>query len=91
MWNPFASRGARLNLFGPSVLAIAGERAAVLVCYEQLVTWPVLTAMLQRPTILVGVANDHWAFGTPIAASQVIAIRAWSRLFGIPAITATNR
>lgn len=91
MWNPFGSGRPRLNLFGPSVLRIAGERAAVLVCYEQLVPWPVLTAMLQRPTVLVGVANDHWASGTPIPASQVIAMRAWSRLFGIPITTAINQ
>ena len=91
MWNPFHSHSARLTLFAPPVIAIAGERAAVLVCYEQLVTWPVLISLGHRPTILIAVANDHWASETRIPAFQVAAIRAWSRLFGVPAITATNR
>jgi hypothetical protein len=91
MWNPFRSQSARLNLFAPIVVPIAGERAAVLVCYEQLLTWPVLTSVLRNPTVLVAVANDHWATGTPIPAFQVTAVRSWSRLFGIPAINAMNQ
>jgi Carbon-nitrogen hydrolase len=91
MWHPFRPQGARMNLFGPPVVTIAGERAAILVCYEQVVTWPVLTAVLHHPSVLVAVANDHWAMGTPIPALQSAAVRAWSRLFGIPAVSATNR
>ncbi len=91
MWHPFDPHGARLNLFGPSVVGIAGQRAAALICYEQLVTWPVITSLLRNPTVLVAVANDHWAAGTPIPAFQAAAVRSWSRLFGIPAVSATNR
>ena len=91
MWNPFHSQSARLNLFAPSIVRVTGEHAAVLVCYEQLVTWPVLSSVLQKPTALVTVANNHWAAGTPIPAFQAAAVRAWSRLFGIPAVGATNQ
>jgi hypothetical protein len=91
MWRLFDSEGARLHLFGPSVVGIAGERAAILVCYEQLLTWPVLTSALRNPTVLVAVANDHWATGTPIPAFQAAAVRSWSRLFGTPAVSATNQ
>jgi hypothetical protein len=91
MWHPFQAHGARTDLFARTVTPIAGERAAVLVCYEQLLIWPALTSVLQKPTVLVGVANDHWATGTPIPAFQVTAVRAWSRLFGIPSLTATNQ
>ena len=91
MWNPFRSQSARLNLFASPVVPIAGERAAVLVCYEQVLTWPVLTSVPHKPTVLVAVANDHWATGTPIPAFQAAAVRAWSRLLGIPAVHATNQ
>jgi hypothetical protein len=91
MWNPFQSQGARANLFARTVTPIAGERAAVLVCYEQILIWPVLSSALEHPTVFVAVANDHWAIGTPIPAFQTTAIRAWSRLFGIPFLTATNQ
>jgi hypothetical protein len=36
----------------------AGYRAAVLICYEQLLTWPILTSMVDHPTAIVAVAND---------------------------------
>lgn len=91
MWSPFRGDSARLHLFAPSVVPIAGERAAVLVCYEQIVSWPVLTSVVHGPTVLVAVANDHWATGTPIPAFQAAALRAWSRLFDIPVVSATNR
>jgi hypothetical protein len=91
MWNPFRGDSARLHLFAPSVLPIGGERAGVLVCYEQILSWPVLTSVVYGPTVFVAVANDHWATGTPIPAFQAAALRAWSRLFGIPAVSATNR
>jgi hypothetical protein len=91
MWNPFQAHGARINLFARTVTPIAGERAAVLVCYEQLLTWPLLSSFVHNPTIFVAVANDHWAAGTPIPAFQTAAVRAWSRLFGTPFVTATNQ
>jgi hypothetical protein len=91
MWNPLRTESARPNVFGPGVIEVAGERAAILVCYEQLLTWPVLQAGFRHSTLLVGVANDHWATNTPIPAFQLAAVRAWSRLFGIPAVTAMNQ
>jgi apolipoprotein N-acyltransferase len=91
MWNPFQAHGARSNLLARTVTPIASERAAVLVCYEQILTWPVLSSVLEKPTVFVAVANDHWATGTPIPTFQTAAVRAWSRLFGIPFLTATNQ
>jgi apolipoprotein N-acyltransferase len=91
MWNPLnPSRSVPLEAFGPGVLQVRGERAAVLVCYEQLLTWPILHSALQRPTLIVGLANDHWARGTPIAAAQRAAVTAWARLFKLPKILAVN-
>ena len=91
MWKPFQSHGARLNMFGPGVIRIDGQRAAVLICYELLITWPALASFVDNPTVLIAVANDHWATGTPIHSFQLAAVGAWSRLFGVPAVTATNR
>jgi hypothetical protein len=91
MWNPFRSQGARMNSFGSTLIPIAGERAAILVCYEQLLTWPILTSVFNQPTVLVAVANDYWATETPIPAVQYAVVRGWSRLLGIPVVTATNQ
>jgi apolipoprotein N-acyltransferase len=90
MWRPFARSGVQLHLAGPAVLPVAGQRAAVLICYEQLLTWPILTSLLRKPTVIVAVANDYWARGTTIPASQLTAVRAWARLMALPYVSATN-
>jgi len=90
MWNPFRSATAPINLFGPGILHVRGERAAILICYEQLLVWPVLNSIIERPTILIAVANDHWATNTTIPQFQLSAVRAWSRLFRLPYVSAVN-
>jgi hypothetical protein len=90
MWNPFGQSGFPLRLGGSGSIQVGGERAAVLICYELLLTWPVLSANLEHPTILVGVANDYWASRTIIPAEQRVALSAWARLFGLPKLIAVN-
>jgi len=90
MWRPFSNSRYPLRLGAPGTVQVAGERAGILICYEMLLTWPVLSMSLEHPTILIGVANDYWARDTPIPAVQKLCITAWARLFAIPARTATN-
>jgi hypothetical protein len=90
MWKPLRRNSASISLDGPGVVSINGRRAAILICYEQLVVWPALTAMVEKPGILIGVANDHWAAGTTIPRFQSSALRSWARLFGIPFLSAVN-
>ena len=90
MWNPLRSDSAPLHLAGPGVMRIAAKRAAILICYEQLISWPVLTSMSRHPEILIGVANDYWAVDTTIPRFQSSAVRSWARLFGIPYVLAVN-
>jgi predicted amidohydrolase len=90
MWNPLRPESAPLRLVGPGTIPIAGKRAAILICYEQLIPWPVFSSVLQGPEILIGVANDYWAVGTPIPRFQRSAVQSWARLFGIPYVLAVN-
>ncbi|HLH01351.1 MAG TPA: hypothetical protein VKX25_01160 [Bryobacteraceae bacterium] len=90
MWNPLRPHSAPLRLAGPGVIPIAGKRGAILICYEQLILWPVLTSMLRQPEILIGVANDYWAADTTIPRFQSAAVESWARLFGIPYVLAVN-
>jgi hypothetical protein len=92
MWNPIKpERTVPLRLFGPGILEVAGQRAAILVCYEQLLSWPILQSAAHHPTLIVGLANDNWARKTPIPAAQQAAVTAWARLFRLPKILAVNR
>ena len=90
VWKPFSHGGAPLHLGGPAVLELGGERAALLICYEEVIPWTVLTAALAHPTLFVGISNDHWATGTPIPKWQALCLRAWSRLFWVSYLLAVN-
>jgi predicted amidohydrolase len=90
VWKPLSHEGAPLHLAGPPVMEIAGQRAAILICYEEVIPWPVLTGAMVRPTLFIGMSNDHWATGTTIPQWQALCLRAWSRLFHLPYLLATN-
>jgi len=91
MWRPWDHVGVPIHYFGPATLAIGHRRAAPIICYEQLLIAPVLLSIREKPDVLLGIANDYWAAGTHIPEIQNAAITAWSRLFWIPLVTATNR
>ncbi len=91
MWNPFHPEGNfALNLFAPGTIDVGGQRAAILICYEQLLTWPILRSALERPTLLIGVSNEAWTTGTTIPRGQHACVRAWARLFWLPVLSAIN-
>ena len=91
MWNPFRPQGSfALNLIGPGTVDVGGERAAILICYEQLLTWPMLRSALERPTLLIAISNEAWTAATIVPRVQHTCVRAWARLFGLPVISAIN-
>jgi hypothetical protein len=91
MWKPWGGKDrVPLNLLGPSVVELAGERVAILICYEQLIPWSYLSSAVYHPTIFVGLSNAYWTKSTVTPKYQDAALRIWGRLFGIPAISATN-
>ncbi len=90
MWEPFNPRSVPLRLRSRGILNIDHQRAAVLICYEQMLTFPVLASMLQHPTVIVGISNTFWVAGTSIPRYQGSAVRAWARLFRVPYLLAVN-
>ena len=91
MWNPFHPEGGvELNPLGPGTIDLGGQRAAILICYEQLLTWPMLRSAIEKPTVLVAISNESWTEATPVPRIQHACVRAWARLFGLPVISAIN-
>jgi hypothetical protein len=90
MWQPFNRASVPLHLRAPGILSIDHQRAAVLICYEQMLTFPILASMLQHPTVIVGISNTFWVADTSIPRYQANAVRAWARLFGLPYLLAVN-
>ena len=95
MWQPWLAwtgqgGGARAHFFANPVVESAGRRVAPLICYEQLLVWPVLQSMLQSPDVLVAIGNDWWTAGTNVLAIQRASTQAWARLFGLPLVLSFN-
>jgi hypothetical protein len=78
------------NPFGEATLQVGEYRAAILICFEQLLVWPTLHSLAEQPNVILGLTNANWTKRTPVPTVQESATKAWSRLFVIPAITATN-
>ncbi|WP_026283175.1 conjugal transfer protein TraB [Rhizobium sp. 2MFCol3.1] len=95
MWQPWLplfgkSGGARADFFANPIVSIGGRRVAPLICYEQLIIWPVLQSMLHDPDLIIAVGNDWWTKGTSIVAIQRASTEAWARLFDKPLVMSFN-
>ena len=90
MWRPLTRISVPLRLHAPGVLAIDHQRAAVLICYEQMLTFPILASMLEHPTVIVGISNTFWVDHTTIPRYQATALRGWAKLFHLPYFLAVN-
>jgi hypothetical protein len=58
MWRPFSKDCVPLRLWAPGVLAIDHQSTALLICYEQMLVFPVLASMLRHPSVIVGVEQQ---------------------------------
>ncbi len=91
MWRPWSHSGTRAYGFAHPVVTAGGLRAAVLICHEQVLVWPILHSLALRPDIVIGCANAWWCGDTTIPAVERNSTLAWARLFGRPCVLATNR
>ena len=73
-----------LNLLGPGTVNVEDQRAAILICYEQLLVWPMLRSAIEEPTILIAISNESWTAATTVPGIQHACVRAWARLLGSP-------
>jgi apolipoprotein N-acyltransferase len=91
MWNPFHDDGFVACPSCPDTFEIAGQRVALLICYEQLLVLPVLLSLAESPSVLVGISSTAWTQQTSIPRSQELCLWAWGRLFCLPVLNATSR
>jgi apolipoprotein N-acyltransferase len=91
MFRPFTEVGANLNLWECGILPLPdGRKAAVIICYEAFLTWPMIVSMTQKPDVIVSAANLWWCRETSLPASRRTIVSLWSLLFGVPAVFAGN-
>lgn len=90
MWRPWAAESIAANPLASGVSQVAGRKVAYSICYEQLLVFPILISMVQKPDLILGAANDWWARDTSIPIIQAQALDLWGRLFGSAVVKATN-
>ncbi|WP_371932350.1 conjugal transfer protein TraB [Roseibium sp. MMSF_3361] len=95
MWQPWRQLtgdggGANAYFFDNPVALVAGTRVAPLICYEQLIIWPVLQSMAMGSEVIVAVSNGWWTGGSNITDIQRASVTSWAKLFGVPLVMAVN-
>ena len=91
MWMPHRADGIKTRWWGTGISAINNVKVASLICYEQLLIWPILLSMIRQPDVLIGASNGWWARATNIPEIQRQVLLTWGRLFAIPTVWAVNR
>lgn len=99
MWQPWRSwmgdgngseGGARAHFFANPIVEVGTAKVAPLICYEQLLVWPVLQSAFHRPEAIVAVGNGWWTAGTSIIDIKRASSDAWARLFDLPLVISFN-
>lgn len=90
MWQPWAAGGVKARFFANPVIDVGGLRIVPLICYEQLLIWPILQSMMGGPDAIVAIGNGWWTSGTMIVAVQETSTTAWASLFGVSLVVAFN-
>ncbi len=75
---------------GSSVAKILGRRVAMLVCFEQFVSWPALQSALEGAEIVFAPANLWFANGTNLSAVREVTLQSWAALMGWTLVEAVN-
>ena len=96
MWQPWRGLfeeggGARAHFFENPIVDIGDTRVAPLICYEQLIVWPVLQSLARDPDLIIAVGNGWWTASTSIVGIQTASAAAWAHLFDKPLVTSFNR
>ena len=89
MWAPWRSGHVRSDL-GARAWPDRGRRAAMLVCFEQFVSWPAFQTALDDPDVVLAPANLWFADGTNLNGVREVTLWSWAALMGWPVVEAIN-
>ncbi len=91
LWQPWKSETDNRHWNLPGKFLLQGQETGYLICYEQIVPWPILSLFLQAPypTVIISVANQWFSMPSGYL-KQSNHMRAFARLFGVATMTAVN-
>lgn len=91
LWRPGARISAIRGDINQPYLMISGRRAAMSLCFEDLLWWPHWRALLDKPDVIVSQSNGWFDSDLALANIQRQSIESVARLAGAPLLRATNR
>ncbi|MBU9363486.1 conjugal transfer protein TraB [Burkholderia multivorans] len=91
LWRPGGRTSAIRGDIGEPYLRIAGQRAAMSLCYEDLLWWPHWRTLLDRPDVVISQSNGWFDADLALAGIQQQGIASVARLAGAPLLRATNK
>jgi hypothetical protein len=91
LWRPRGRTSAARGDVGQAFLMIDGQRAAMSLCYEDLLWWPHWRTLLDRPDTVISLSNGWFDADLALPEIQQQGIASVARLAGAPLLRATNR
>ena len=90
LWRLGDSGSAVTWWWDSGVQIVNGRRIGSLICYEQLLVWPVLFSAAAGAEILIAPSSLWFGMDTHLPRIQHNATSSWGRLFGVPIVFANN-
>jgi len=91
LWQPWKSETDNRHWNSSGKFLLQGQETGYLICYEQIIPWPILSLFLQAPypTVIISAANQWFSMPSSYL-KQSNHMRAFARLFGVATMTAVN-
>jgi apolipoprotein N-acyltransferase len=92
LWRPWSQKGAVADIEGRGIIELHGVRAAVSICYEDFLAWPLLVSFAHapQPQAIISSANNWFHEGQRQLWVQRRSSELGARLFGVPLLRAIN-
>ncbi len=91
LWKPWSKQNYHAHWLGVGKFKVQGVEVAYLICYEQMISWPLLSSFMTypRPEVVISAANQWFSTYSGYVKQHNVML-ANARLFGIPTLTAVN-
>ncbi len=90
VWRPGQAESGVPDFLGRGTAQLHGITVAASICYEDYLVYPLLLASLDRPQLIVSLANNWFAADLAAVWIQRRSIENQTRLFGRPLVRAVN-
>lgn len=90
MWKPWSSDGYAANVFSSGLATLQGRVAAVSICYEDLLVWPLAWSFAAGHPEAILSAGNNWFGNSSASRIQRVSVELQAQLYGVPLVRAIN-